>query len=66
MGTLMAKESAFRIRVEADLHRDFMEACKLEGKPAAQIIREYMREFVRDHHHSMQHDLFSDANSGQR
>lgn len=41
------KDSAMRIRVEADVHAAFMETCKLQGIPAAQILRQFMRSYVK-------------------
>ncbi len=41
------KDSAMRIRVEADMHAAFMETCKLQGIPAAQILRQFMRSYVK-------------------
>ena len=42
------KDSAMRIRVEADVHAAFMETCKLKGIPAAQILRQFMRSYVKE------------------
>lgn len=41
------KEVGMRIRVEPELREEFTEACKRKHVPAAQVLREYMREFVR-------------------
>lgn len=43
----ITKDSAMRIRVEADVHAAFMETCKLQGIPAAQILRQFMRSYVK-------------------
>ncbi len=59
----MAKTSAFRIRVEPELHRQFVDACKRLDKPAAQILREYMRSFVSRYQNTAQADLFDEINS---
>jgi hypothetical protein len=40
------KEAGMRIRVEPELREEFTEACKRQHVPAAQVLREYMREFV--------------------
>lgn len=47
-GELM-KDAAIRIRVEPELRDEFTDACKQRHVPAAQVLREYMREFVRLH-----------------
>lgn len=41
------KDVGFRIRVQRDLRQSFLDACRAEDKPAAQVIREFMREYVR-------------------
>ena len=59
----MPKDVGLRIRVERELRGDFVRTCRHEGKTAAQVLREYMREYVRQHEDSIQHDLFY---AGQR
>ena len=41
------KEVGMRIRVEPELREEFTEACKRKHVPAAQVLREYMRKFVK-------------------
>lgn len=43
------KDAGFRIRVQRDLRRKFLEVCWAQDKPAAQVIREFMREYVDRH-----------------
>jgi hypothetical protein len=43
------KDTGFRIRVERDLRDAFLEACRAQDKPAAQVIREFMRRCVARH-----------------
>jgi len=54
----MSKTSNYRVRVEPELHQEFLEACKAEDTPAAQVIREFMRTYVRKHQQGLQSDLF--------
>jgi hypothetical protein len=42
----MTKDSGLRIRVQRDLRDRFVEVCRAQDKPAAQVIREFMREYV--------------------
>lgn len=42
----MAKDAGLRIRVEHSLREQFVETCRLQDKPAAQVLREFMREYV--------------------
>jgi len=46
LGTLCAmKDVGLRIRVQ----RQFLEVCRAQDKPAAQVLREFMREYVALH-----------------
>ncbi len=42
----MMKDSGLRIRVQRDLRDRFLEVCRAQDRPAAQVIREFMREYV--------------------
>ena len=54
----MNKSSNYRIRVEPGLHQEFLNACKSEDRPAAQVIREFMKAYVDKSHAMRQPDLF--------
>ena len=45
----MMKDSGLRIRVQRDLRDRFLEICRAKDKPAAQVIREFMRDYVDRH-----------------
>lgn len=45
----MTKDSGLRIRVERNLRERFLEVCRSQDKPAAQILREFMRAYVVRH-----------------
>ncbi len=45
------KDVGFRMRVQWELSEQFLEACRAHDKPAAQVLREFMREYV-----ELQHD----------
>lgn len=40
------KDAGLRIRVQRELRESFIEACKAQDKPAAQVLREFMRAYV--------------------
>lgn len=40
------KDAGLRIRVQRELRESFLEACRQEDKPAAQVLREFMRSYV--------------------
>lgn len=46
---MSGKDSGFRIRVERDLRDKFVEICRARDRPAAQVVRDFMRRYVRDH-----------------
>ncbi|WP_276719421.1 hypothetical protein [Pseudooceanicola nitratireducens] len=60
--SLAMKDVGLRIRLQRDLREKFVAACKAEDKPAAQVLREFMRSYVDAHaprarsHHSADHD----------
>ena len=59
------KDAGFRIRVQRDLRRKFLEVCRAQDKPAAQVIREFMREYV-DRHERTRADSAIISNVRQR
>nr|WP_281719702.1 hypothetical protein [Nitrosomonas nitrosa] len=42
----MTKDSGLRIRVERELREKFLALCREQDRPAAQVLREFMREYV--------------------
>lgn len=40
------KDSGLRIRVQRDLRERFVAVCQAQDKPAAQVLREFMRLYV--------------------
>ncbi len=51
------KDAGLRIRVQRELRDSFMEACKAQDKPAAQVLREFMRDYVRQQAQTKTDDL---------
>ena len=43
------KDVGLRIRVQRDLRDQFVAICRAQDKPAAQVIREFMRQYVASH-----------------
>jgi len=43
------KDSGLRIRVERDLRERFLEICRQQDRPAAQVLREFMRAYIAEH-----------------
>ena len=42
----MMKDSGLRIRVQRDPRDKFLEVCRTQDRPAAQVIRQFMRDYV--------------------
>lgn len=60
---LKIKDAGLRLRVEKELRQEFVEACRSTGKPAAQVLREFMRDFVARERVHVQHSLFEQSAS---
>ncbi|RLW64694.1 MAG: hypothetical protein B6D73_10705 [gamma proteobacterium symbiont of Stewartia floridana] len=56
----MGKTSNYRIRLEPELHQQFVDACKSQHVPAAQVLRDFMRGYVRTYLSTRQTDLFDE------
>lgn len=54
----MDKDVQFSFRVEAHLREQFVRTCKVIDRPAGQVLREFMREFVKD---NVQASLFDSS-----
>lgn len=55
---MKTKDAGLRIRVERQLRDEFLEACRLQDRPAAQVLREFMRRYVAEHTADSQPSLF--------
>ena len=56
---MATKNAGLRVRVERALRDEFLDACRDEDKPAAQVIREFMREYVAKRQAEAQDSLFA-------
>ncbi|TXL75119.1 plasmid-related protein [Vineibacter terrae] len=43
------KDAGLRIRVQRELREQFLDVCRAQDRPAAQVLREFMRGFVAQH-----------------
>lgn len=65
----MNKEVQMTFRVEPELRAEFSDAALLEDRPAAQVLREFMRAYVRqsrERGHSLANNLVSPTESRRR
>ncbi len=51
----MSKDAMFTMKLEAELRDSFMEAAAFD-RPASQIVREFMRDFVEARRRGREHD----------
>ena len=54
----MAKESVFTLKLEEDLRDAFMAEAAALDRPASQLVREFMRDFVRSRREEREHDTW--------
>ena len=43
------KNAGLRIRVEQDLRQRFVRLCRSQDRPAAQVLRDFMRRYIAEH-----------------
>ncbi|HEX2493662.1 MAG TPA: hypothetical protein VHK24_07790 [Steroidobacter sp.] len=58
---LKTKHAALRLRVEKETCVEFLEVCRALGKFAAQILREFMREYLARERIAQQRSFFGQA-----
>ncbi len=54
----MSKEAVFTMKLELDLRADFMAEAEAAHRPASQVLRELMREFVQRQREAREYDEF--------
>lgn len=62
---LKTKDVGLRLRIERELREEFVEMCRSEGRAAAQVLRDFMREYVSKNRVSQQRELFSAPDARQ-
>ena len=54
----MSKEAVFTMKLEAELRDNFMVEAEASHRPASQVLRELMREFVERQRQAREYDAF--------
>lgn len=54
----MTKDAVFTVKVEADLRAAFIAEAEAVHRPAAQLVREYMRDFIAQRQAEREHDAW--------
>ncbi|NMG17643.1 antitoxin of toxin-antitoxin stability system [Aromatoleum bremense] len=54
----MSKQAVFTMKLEAELRDEFMAEAEAAHRPASQVLRELMREFVQRQREAREYDEF--------
>ncbi|MFT0624632.1 antitoxin of toxin-antitoxin stability system [Ectopseudomonas guguanensis] len=54
----MAKEAVFNLKLEPELREDFIAAAQAAHRPASEVMRDLMRDFIRQQQQAKEHDEF--------
>jgi predicted transcriptional regulator len=54
----MPKETMFTLKLEPELRKQFMAEAEATHRPASQIVREFMRDFVKQQRAAREHDAW--------
>jgi len=54
----MPKEAVFTLKLESDLRDDFLAEAASAHRPASQLVREFMRDFIQKQREAREHDLW--------
>ena len=54
----MSKEAVFTMKLEPELRAQFMAEAEAANRPASQVVRELMREFVQRQREAREYDEF--------
>lgn len=54
----MTKQAVFTMKLEAELRDEFMAEAEATHRPASQVLRELMREFIKRQHEAREYDEF--------
>lgn len=54
----MAKEAVFTVKLESELRDAFVAEAAAIHRPASQLVREFMREFIRRRNEEREHDAW--------
>ena len=57
-GRVMAKEAVLTIKLEPELREEFMAAADAAHRPASQVLRELMREFIHRQREAREYDVY--------
>ncbi|WP_417844327.1 antitoxin of toxin-antitoxin stability system [Thalassospira sp.] len=56
----MSKEAVFTMKLEPELRAEFMAEAKAAHRPASQVLRELMRDYVQRQQEAREYELYLD------
>lgn len=56
--TIMPKEVVFTMKLESDLRENFIAAARASDRPASQVMRELMRDYIRRQNEGQAYDTY--------
>jgi predicted transcriptional regulator len=57
-GSLMPKEAVFTMKLEPELRAEFIAEAEAAHRPASQILRDLMREFIQRQREAREYDAY--------
>ncbi len=54
----MSKEAVFTMKLEHELRDEFMAAAESSHRPASQLVRDFMRDFIQRQRQEQNHDAW--------
>jgi hypothetical protein len=57
-GSLMSKEAVFTMKLEPELRAEFIAEAEAAHRPASQILRDLMREFIQRQREAREYDAY--------
>jgi hypothetical protein len=62
----MITDASLRFRMPKDLHQQFLTVCQAQDKPAAQVLREFMRSYVKKNQDLLEEETSDDRDEAIR
>lgn len=63
---MKTKDAGLRIRVDRELRDAFVVTCREQNRPASQVIREFMREYIERNEQTIANDKNKGRNLERR
>lgn len=54
----MSKDAVFTMKLEPELHEQFMAAVEAADRPASQVVRDFMRDFIQHQRETKEYNAY--------